>query len=127
MLSLMTELGAPLRVDDAFADLGSGLGKAVLQVLLTTRVGSAVGVELAEDRVSLAISALQTVRRTLGASAERAKFVLADLRATEHWSDATMVYTASLCFPASIMLQMSELLASTLPPGSPSMILQFLC
>ena len=45
LLENVAHAGAPLGPDDSFADLGSGMGRAVLQVRLATPVSRSIGVE----------------------------------------------------------------------------------
>lgn len=134
------DAGAALCAEDRFYDLGSGAGRAVLQAHLTTPVGRAVGVELVEKRHALAEGALQKLRAAaaaapgtteegglaaLGGAAATAQacgrevaFHLGDIRTPGLWSDATVVYTNSICFPADLMLDLLGKLATRLAPGS---------
>merc|ERR1711963_964671 len=54
LLDAIASFGENLGASDTFVDLGSGLGKLVLQVFLTTDVGRAVGIEIIEERHHLA-------------------------------------------------------------------------
>lgn len=126
VFSMVGQLGAgEMGPEDNFFDLGSGLGKMVLQASLTTSVGRAIGVELDKDRLSMAdiaLGKLRDVEEQLAAvtspAASRAGFLQGDIRDTEVWKNATVVYMSSLCFSPSMMLELSGLLARTLQPGS---------
>ncbi|CAD7923517.1 unnamed protein product [Amoebophrya sp. A120] len=49
--------------DDVFYDLGSGIGKTVIQAAMTTPAKKVVGVEVADSRFSVAEKALQTLKK----------------------------------------------------------------
>merc|ERR1712204_78794 len=58
MLDKAASLSHPLSFKDEVIDLGSGLGKVVLQVLLGTEAGRVRGVELSSTRHGMAVAAL---------------------------------------------------------------------
>lgn len=59
---IASELGLE-RPGAVFYDLGSGVGRMVLQVYLTTEAARAVGVEIAVPRHNIALRALQALQR----------------------------------------------------------------
>jgi len=124
---VVAALGVPLGSEDAFFDLGSGLGKVVLQAVMTTDTGSATGIELDPDRHELAVQGLGKMRQATASAfgspsgtalADRASFLEGDIRDTSWWSNASVIYASSLCFPPFLMLELSWLLPQTLRPGA---------
>lgn len=118
LLENVAHAGAPLGPDDSFADLGSGMGRAVLQVRLATPVSRSVGVELSEARHKSAEMALSRLQG-LGLPADgKTHLILGDVRDSDAWSASTLVYMSSLCFPAELMHELSPTLATALSPGT---------
>lgn len=110
---LKSELG---NVEDGvFYDLGSGLGRMVLQVFMEWRVGKAVGVELSEHRHSRAVRALHQLEPKISELAanfpERAVEFRNDNLLTTDVSDATIVYLACTCWDADFMSEVMDKLA----------------
>lgn len=120
LFSLVGKLGGPMSHEDAFFDLGSGVGKMVLQAYLTTGAGSSIGIELDASRHNDADAALQGLLRQHDKLpfGRHINFAHDDIRNTERWSNATVVYAASLCFPMWLMVEFSWLVASSLRPGA---------
>lgn len=101
--------------NDAFYDLGSGVGKVVLQVAMTAPVARCVGIELMKGRHDIARRMLQDVRAQGLLRAQRCSVRNADiLRA--RMSDATVAYCCSTAFPESFMHTLAARLAR-LPVG----------
>ena len=100
----------------AFADLGSGTGKVVLQAIQLNEVASACGVELAHSRHA---SALEAARRSPAAVASRAYFVQGDVADGALWApggalaEVTDVYCSSLLFGSALMSRLAPLLDSS--------------
>jgi len=125
---LLAEL--KLTENDVFYDLGSGLGKFVTQVYLTSAVKKAWGVEFSENRYKRATDTTKNlakiqgqafkfeneIRKTFGKSAltktkgkefgfDNMDMLKADL------SDATVVFTCSTCFGPEFMQKLTDKLA----------------
>ncbi len=112
-----TELAQELKLgpDDTFYDLGSGLGKVVLQLAMSVPLAGCFGLELVRNRHRIASNMLARVREQgllLAAACEfhRANFMSAPL------DDATVVYTCSTAFSAEFMNELAAHLAR-LPVG----------
>lgn len=101
--------------DDVLYDLGSGVGKTVLQSALTVPNARHVGIELVPSRHNTAVRMLKRIRAEglLGDTDVRLR--KADiLRA--RLSDATVLYTCSTAFPSEFMNLLAAKL-SRLPEG----------
>jgi len=116
----VTDLGSPLAADDSFFDFGSGLGKMVLQAHLTTDIGSSIGIELETRRHKVSAEALVKLHQEtqLPSPKPHVGMVKGDVRNSEVWTNASIVYAASLCFPPPLMLEMSALWGKVLQPGA---------
>ena len=96
--------------DDVFYDLGSGLGKVVLQVAMTRRLARCVGLELAPARHRVAVE-------VLGQAREEGLLRTEDVRLREQdilrarMPDATLVYCCSTAFPDPFMMAIARKLA----------------
>lgn len=120
-----------LTEDDVFYDLGSGLGKFVTQVYLTSPVKKSWGIEFSEDRFKRAQSATKNLdkihatsfefenkmRKVFGKDAlsktkgKKFGFINADMLKAD-LSDATVVFTCSTCFGAEFMQKLTDKLAA---------------
>jgi hypothetical protein len=99
-----------LTPEDALFDLGSGVGKVVLQAAISQPLRAAVGFELVRPRHEMAQEALRRARerevlRTPDVRLLKGDFMRADL------SEATVVYTCSTAFPVPMMLRMAQRLS----------------
>lgn len=101
--------------DDVFYDLGSGIGKVVLQVAMTCDIRRVVGIEMAHSRHSAAVDILTRARAA-------ALLNVRDCR-LEHGNfldrplaDATVIYTCSTAFSETFMRKLCDKL-SGLRPG----------
>lgn len=109
LLSLIT-----LSKDDVFVDLGSGLGKVVVQVFLQSDVKEARGLEiipelhnqalLIKEQVQHALPEFFTHERTLNFSLDN--FLIHPLM------DASVLLIGSICFPPSMLFQISKIINS---------------
>lgn len=99
-----------LTSNDHFVDLGSGSGRLVLQAALSSRVGSARGVELSGFRHALAECALARLRArgtpALVARLESVRFEAGDLRCAE-LASATVIYAGATVFPDPLKLALA--------------------
>ncbi len=101
--------------DDVFFDLGSGMGKVVLQVAMTARLKQCVGIELVDSRHRVACEVLADARAQGLLRTDDVVFRHSDmLRA--RLSGATVVYTCSTAFSDVFMAKLVARLAR-LPAG----------
>ena len=85
---------------DVFYDLGSGVGKAVVQIALTTPVKKSVGIELSIERFEYAKKVEnKTIKKYFKSNIE---FINSDI-ADHDLKDATIVYMNSTCFGPILM------------------------
>lgn len=97
--------------EDVFFDLGSGLGKVILQVAMTVQVEQCIGIELVESRHREAMAALARARAAGYLRTEDVRFRKADiLRA--RLTGATILYTCSTAFPEGFMMRVAERVAN---------------
>jgi hypothetical protein len=96
---------------DVFYDLGSGVGKVVMQTALSTPVGRAAGVELSVARYEEALVALERACNYETNLSKRVQFYNEDLLTT-NLHKATVIYTCSTAFSQSFMKKLSEHLAN---------------
>jgi hypothetical protein len=99
-----------LSKQDIFYDLGSGVGKVVVQTALFSDVKKAVGIELSEQRHRDAQMALDRAILWEPSIKKRCELKNADLMETD-LSKATVVYTCSTAFSARFMNQVTKRLA----------------
>lgn len=112
-----TSLGNRLRLGpaDVFADLGSGIGKAVVQSVAQFGAQSAVGVELSPARHSRALAALEAVPVDV---ASRVRLHCGDCAAQSTWeggplSDASVVWMCSALFSDALMDRIAHRLTAS--------------
>jgi hypothetical protein len=111
---LLTSL--ELQPKDVLYDLGSGIGKVVVQAALSVRVRRIVGVELVPSRHVIAERILARARErglllTRRVEVQCGDFMRADL------SKATVVYTCSTAFSDAFMRAVARRLARVGRPG----------
>ena len=100
---------------DTFFDLGSGLGKVVVQAAMTRTMKACVGIELVQGRHRVACEVLAQARREGLLATGDVRFRHADmLRA--RLDGATIVYTCSTAFSDAFMARIARRLAR-LPEG----------
>ncbi|MEM7402486.1 MAG: hypothetical protein AAF310_00485 [Myxococcota bacterium] len=107
---LLSEL--QLGKEDVFYDLGSGVGKLVLQAHLATPVGKSVGIELSKTRYDIANDALKQLRADGLIDPARVLQLRLQNILTAKWDDATVVYTCSTLFPDKLMQGMADKIAA---------------
>lgn len=93
--------------DDVLVDLGCGVGKVVLQTLLTTKVRSCIGVELSENRYHDALKAKENSLQFDHSIKQRAVFINDDMLAID-LSVASIIYTCSTAFSDKFMKKISQ-------------------
>jgi len=102
--------------DDVFVDLGSGLGKVVLQTFLNTPVKESRGIEVIPALHQKAHAAADKMRSDLPALFQHGRklsLILGDFLAS-NLSDATVVLIGSPCFGPSILDAIARLIDQTL-------------
>lgn len=93
---------------DVFYDLGSGLGKLVIQCYLTTRVQQAFGVELSKTRYQRAQRALSRMKRAdMLDPLRHIKFINNNIVQMD-LNNATVVFTCSTCFSSELLNLLKE-------------------
>jgi hypothetical protein len=120
----VTELARYLELSerDVFYDIGSGVGKLVLQLAITIGLKKCVGIEIAQERYEASCSALEAARE-LGLIRARHCSFRHENALVSDMSDATIVYTCSTCFPAATLYQLARKVAE-LPKRPPLITLQ---
>jgi len=133
-----------LMIEDnsVFYDLGSGIGKAVIQVAMQTNVKKSVGIELSETRYNIskvaakdvcmairtftpAEQAMITVRKDITQLEQSIHFVNNDILDTDI-SDATCIYWNNICFNAIASYKILEKF-NGLPEGTRILCSRKLC
>lgn len=89
-----------LQPHDTFVDLGSGVGKVVLAAALASKVGTAIGVELAPDRHTAATRVLEVAVDLGLVDSDVVKLRAEDILRT-NLDEATVIYTCSTAFPTA--------------------------
>jgi hypothetical protein len=113
--ALVSHLGG-LRATDSFADLGSGLGRLVVQAAKEYGVARACGVEFAASRHELAEEALAQEDESV---VNRVALVEGDCSDPTLWAaggplaDATVVYAGSLMFSEELMGKLARLIEAS--------------
>ena len=95
---------------DVFYDLGSGMGKVVMQVAMTRKLAACVGIELVASRHRVACEVLARAReegllRTADVSFRNSDMLRARI------SDATIIYTCSTAFSDAFMARVARRVA----------------
>lgn len=101
--------------EDVFYDLGSGVGKVIIQTLLKTPVKRAVGVELSKTRHLDAKLAVKRACAFAPDIKERVRLINKDLL-TVDLKPATVIYTCSTAFSQAFMNKLTKRLASFTHP-----------
>ena len=107
------QLLAALRLgrEDVLYDLGSGVGKFVLQAAMGRPLRKVVGVELAPSRHDIARGVLGRARRQGLIKARQVGLRCEDAMQT-YLADATVIYTCSTAFPLGFMDRLARRLAT---------------
>ena len=93
---------------DVFYDLGCGIGRFVCYMYLTTSIKKSVGIEMVGSRYKLAelVAKLAEIEKFLDPR-RKLEFIHNNIR-NEHFSDATIIYMSSLCFPSELMEELNQ-------------------
>lgn len=102
--------------NDVFADLGSGVGRAVIYTYLTTPVKKSIGIELAKTRATIARQAMEKLKK-MGKidSARPLVFEEKDFLDTD-LSDVTIAFINSVCYTDELLKKVLDKLAKN-PKG----------
>lgn len=111
---LVHKLG--LTESDVFYDLGSGVGKMVIQVYLNSPVKKSVGVELGPSRAHAAADAAHKLREEGRIVPGRQLLFYNKNIIDMPLADATVIFMNSLCFSDALMQLLTDKL-SELKPG----------
>ena len=97
-----------LTSNDVFYDLGSGMGKLVSYLHLTTPVQKSIGIEMVGQRHSIALG-VQEELRLAGLLNQRREltFIHNNMR-LEDFKGATVIYMSSLCFSDELMEALNQ-------------------
>lgn len=129
-LQLLSDPMVNLRSEETFLDMGSGLGRLVVDAAVFGGIHRSVGVELSPARHSASCSALREVsaampvKRGSGWRAERHEsqvdFFQGDIQKIDRdiLREANVVYLASLCFRTELLVNIQHELEQTLPSGA---------
>jgi hypothetical protein len=93
---------------DVFYDLGSGVGKLVIYLYLTTPIRKSVGVEMIGHRHQTAMQVFDQVAAAGLLSDKRQLCFGYDNLREANFEDATVIYMSSLCFPIDLMQVLSQ-------------------
>jgi hypothetical protein len=96
-----------LKSSDVFVDLGSGIGKLVMQTCLESNATQCRGIELSDSRYGQAITAYNDLKKSHPDVAERISFTLGDI-VTENIDNATVVFMCSTCFSDELMVKLAK-------------------
>lgn len=97
---------------DIFIDLGSGLGKIVIQVFLRTEVKAAIGIEIMPRLHHQALTAAARVREDLPTFYEQARkleFILGDFLNTS-LDEASIILLGSPCFSPRMLARIANMI-----------------
>jgi len=103
-----------LNRDDVLFDLGSGVGKFILQAALTHSVRRCVGVELVKPRHLISEDVLETARGLGLLQTEDVEFRCWDFMRTE-LDQATIIYTCSTAFSQELLQKLAARMADLSP------------
>lgn len=96
-----------LKPTDVFYDLGSGVGKLVVQAILTTPIKKAVGVELSPTRHEHAVSIKKELATRDLLKDKELEFVNQNVSQAA-LSDATVIFMCSTCFSDELMKSLTD-------------------
>lgn len=105
----------PLHADDVFVDLGSGIGKALVQVFLNSPVREARGIEIVHHLHQQAVSIAARIERELPIfymDKRKLQFFLGDFLSFP-LADATVIFLCSPCFTQQTLNQLGVLINGT--------------
>jgi precorrin-6B methylase 2 len=89
--------------DDVLYDLGSGVGKFIMQAYHNTPVKKAVGIELSSTRIQKANEAIARLQKQKKLKKDKIIQFREENFANTDISDATVIYLCSTCFSEELM------------------------
>lgn len=110
VIKLMSSI--KLSVDDVFFDLGSGLGKVVIQLFLTTSIRESYGIEIRPDLHQQALTILRQIQKDLPDCfpySRKLTFLCGNFLEIP-LSSATLLLIASPCFSPTILHRLSGII-----------------
>lgn len=103
-----------INIDDVIVELGSGIGKTVLQLLLRTPAKKVIGIEIDQQKYQFAKNKQTQIEKELAeyldGAQKQLEFIYGDF-IEQSLSEATVIFTDSTCFSNAIV----ELLRVKLP------------
>lgn len=100
---------------DVFFDLGSGVGKVVLQVAMTAPVKKAFGIELSATRYKDSKLVLDRAAKEKWVLRRKCEFRKENILETD-LSKASIIYTCSTAFPMTFMKRLAKKLSEVKKP-----------
>jgi len=100
-----------LSAGDVFVDLGSGVGKVVLQVALAVPGVRCIGIEIDGDRHASACEALRRAEACGALEPGRCVLLHGDIRRADLGS-ATVLFAHATCFPAAMLGSVARRIAA---------------
>ncbi len=99
-----------LTSQDVFLDLGSGLGKCMLQVFMQTNLKKVIGIEASVALCQQTQMVLATVKNDFPFYWENGREIsqMSGNFLTCDWQDATCVYTCSTCFTQELLVSIGN-------------------
>jgi len=97
--------------DDVFYDLGSGVGKAIIQAALDFPFKKVVGIELSLTRHNRALQVLNLCKKEHCFAENRIVELKNENFIDADFHDATVVYMCSTCYPPTLMDKLTEKLS----------------
>lgn len=101
---------------DVLYDLGSGVGKFIIQAAMTVKAKKMVGVELAQTRHEIAQEHLALAKKEKLLRTKNVKFECEDILKL-NLSKATVIYTCSTAFPERFMKTLTKFVAKSAKKG----------
>lgn len=95
--------------DDVLYDLGSGVGKVVLQVAIKTPIKKAIGIEISKERYDGSLQALSNAKNFFNSIDKKVKFINDSLLNID-LKNASIIYTCSTAFSQGFMKEMTNYL-----------------
>ncbi|MHB1947755.1 MAG: class I SAM-dependent methyltransferase [Gammaproteobacteria bacterium] len=105
----------PLNEQDVFVDLGSGIGKIVLQIFLTTPVKKAYGIEIVNESYQRALMAAQKIRKDLPdfySEGRELHFLLGNFLENS-LEGTTVALVNSICLNQKVVSELGKILNNT--------------
>lgn len=95
-----------LNSEDVFYDLGSGLGKIVIQISCNTPIKKIYGIEFYPERSNIAEKALKKLYKMYPELLNNNKiisFQIQNIKDIHYLNDATVIFMCSTCYPSELV------------------------